>query len=95
MKKRRILGMIISICLLLGGCGTDNENMDISRQEMQMEEAVTEAPLEDGESGKDVAQTAEDAGSGNETEETADDAEKEEASAEETLWTDGYTTAYR
>lgn len=87
--------MIISICLLLGGCATDNENMDISRQEQQTEEAVTESPLEDGESGKDAEQTVEDAGSGNEIEE-AEDAEKEEASAEETLWTGGsYTTAYR
>lgn len=92
MKKRRILGMIISICLLLGGCGTDNENMDTFQPEQQMEEAVTASPLEDGKSGKDVEQTVEDAGSENET---AEDVEKEEASEGETLWIGGYTTAYR
>ncbi|MBD5501805.1 MAG: hypothetical protein HDR10_11490, partial [Lachnospiraceae bacterium] len=95
MKKRRISGIIIGICLLLGGCGTDNENMDIFRPDQQMEEAVTASPLEDGESGKDVEQAMEDTGSGNEIEQTAEEEEKEEASAEETLWTGGYTRAYR
>ena len=95
MKKRRILGIVISICLLLAGCGADNENMDTFRQELQIEEAVAESPLDDGESGKDVEQIVEGAGSENEIEQTAEDAEKEEASVEETLWIGGYTTAYR
>ena len=91
MKKRRVLGIIISICLLLQGCGADNENTDTSPQELQQEEAVAESALEDSESAKD----AEDAESGNEIEQTAEDAEKEE-SAEETSWTGSfYMKAYQ
>ena len=95
MKKRRMLGIIISICLLFSGCGVDNENTDTSPQELQQEEAVTESSLEDSESAKDAEQTAEEAGNRNETEQAAEDAEKEE-SAEETAWAGrSYMKAYR
>ena len=88
--------MIISIFLLLSGCGADNENMDISGQESQPEVAVAEAASKDDGSGKDTEQTAEDAGSEKEIEQTAEDAETEEESAEETSWTGGsYMGAYR
>ncbi|MDE5597401.1 MAG: hypothetical protein K2J04_06175 [Lachnospiraceae bacterium] len=62
-KKRRILGIIISICLLLQGCSADNENTDTFPQESQQEEAVTEPALEESESGKGAEQTVEDNGS--------------------------------
>lgn len=42
MKKRRILGIIITFCLLLGGCVPDNDNTGVPRQE----ETVTESALE-------------------------------------------------
>ena len=74
MKKRRILGIIISSCLLFSGCGVDNENTDVSPQESQREEAVTESSLE---SGTDTEQAVENAGS--EIEKSAEDAEKEES----------------
>ncbi len=91
MKKRRILGIIISICLLLEGCGVDNDNTGGSRQEPQPEDAVTESALEGGVSGKGMEHKAEDAGSENEIEQIAEDTEKEEAS-----WSDvSYTTAYQ
>lgn len=83
MKKRRILGIIISICLLLEGCGAGNENIDVFLQESQSEEAVTESASEGGESEKDAEQTAK-------------DAEKEEVSTEEVAWSGvTYTTAYQ
>ena len=91
MKKIRILGIIISICLLLEGCGSDNDDTGVFRQE----ETVIESVSEGGVSGKGVEQKAEDAGNENKIEQTAGDAEKEE-SAEETLWTgSSYMTAYQ
>lgn len=57
MKKRRILGMIITICLLLGGCASDNGNTGI----FQQEETVIESALEGGVSGNGVEQKAGDA----------------------------------
>ena len=47
MKKRQMLGIIISICLLLQGCGADNENTDISSQESRQEEAEKEESAEE------------------------------------------------
>ena len=91
MKKGRILGIIISICLLLEGCGAGNENTDISRQELPPEEAVAESTLGDAGSGKDDEQTKEDVGSENEIEQTAEDAKKEEAP----LPIISYATAYQ
>lgn len=61
MKKRRILGIIISICILLEGCGADIEKIGVSRQELQPKEAVAESTLGDTESGKGAEQTEEDA----------------------------------
>lgn len=96
MKKRRILGIIIGICLLLEGCGTGNENTDISRQKSQSEDMGAESALEDGGNGKDAEQSEEENRSENEIEQTAEGTEKEEASAEEALWSVvSYTTAYR
>lgn len=81
MKKRRILGIILVICLLLEGCGAGNENTGASRQESLPEEAVTESASEGGESEKDAEQTEKDA--------------EEEAPAEEVSWSGvSYTTAY-
>lgn len=94
MKKRRMLGFVISICLLFSGCGVDNENTDTSPQETQ-QEAVAESALDDGAGAKDAEQAAENAGSENETEQAAEDAEKEE-SAEETAWIGrSYMEAYQ
>lgn len=47
MKKRWILGIIISISLLLEGCSAGNENTDIPLQELQSEEAGRESVSED------------------------------------------------
>lgn len=47
MKKRRILGIIISICLLLEGCGADSEYMDTFPQEVQSEDAEKEESAEE------------------------------------------------
>lgn len=91
MKRRRILGMIIGICLLFSGCGTDNENTDASQQEVQPEETVAESVLESGGSEDDTAQAAEDAEIEDETEQTEESAEKEETS-----WSSiSYMEAYR
>lgn len=57
MKDGRILGMIITFCLLLGGCVPDHDNEGVSRQE----ETVLEFALEGGVSGNGVEQEAGDA----------------------------------
>ena len=67
MKKRRILGMIITICLLLEGCVSDNDDPGVFRQE----ETVTESALEGGVSGKGVEQKAGDAEREGSAEETS------------------------
>ena len=96
MKKIRMLGIIISICLLLEGCGESNDNKGVSQQETQPEEMVTEYVLDGVESGKDAELPENEIGSRNEIEQTAEEAEKDEASADENSWPYvSYMTAYR
>ncbi|MDE6750934.1 MAG: hypothetical protein K2K21_17995 [Lachnospiraceae bacterium] len=96
MKKIRMLGIIISICLLLEGCGESNDNKGVSQQETQPEEMVTEYALEGVESGKDAELSENEIRSEDEIEQTAEEAEKEEASADEVSWPYvPYMTAYR
>ena len=67
MKKGRILGIIITFCLLLGGCVPNHDNTGVSLQE----ETVTESALEDDVSGNGVEEKAGDA----EKEESAEQSE--------------------
>ncbi len=83
--------MIIGICLLFSGCGTDKENTDASLQEQHSEDIVAESESEETEIGKEEEQIEEDAGSEDETEQTEEGAVKEETS-----WSSiSYMEAYR
>ncbi|MDE5932255.1 MAG: hypothetical protein K2H40_07210 [Lachnospiraceae bacterium] len=107
MKKRRIFGIIIGICLLLEGCGSGRENTDVSRQELQPEDMAAESILEETESGKNAEQTAGDTESRKAMEQIAEGEEKEAVTAEEAVTEDvsdktetsfpavSYMTAYR
>lgn len=60
MKKRWISGIITGVFLLLTGCSTDIDNMDISPQKVQSKDRMAESALISDGSGEDIAQTAED-----------------------------------
>lgn len=66
MKKRRIFAMLAGVCLLLCGCGTENENTDAVLQNQQEEDTAAPSAQED-----DIAESESEEG-GKQTEEESE-----------------------
>lgn len=70
MGKRRLLSMILAVCLLLQGCGADSENTDTSQPQNQTKDSVAESVSENIADKEDESKLTENAVSGNSTEQT-------------------------